>query len=263
MIGALIQTRMGSTRLPGKILKEVLGEPLLWHLCERLKFSEFIDEVIILTTEKKSDDPIVDFCKVNKLKYFRGSEYDVLDRHYQAAKKFKVDVIVRITSDCPLIDPQVTDRVIKYYLDNKGKFDYVSNCHPATYPDGLDTEVISFDILEEAWKNAKKPYEREHVTPYIWDNPEIFRIGNVEYKKDVSMEERWTLDYEEDYQFIKIVYKNLYEEGQIFSMGDILQLLKESPEIKKINEKYAGVNWYRKNLDDLKTIDESKTRTEK
>ena len=261
MVKTLIQARIGSTRLPGKCLKEVLGKPVLWLLCERLKFSKYIDEVIILTTEKEADDVIMDFCLKNEIRFFRGSESDVLDRYYQAAKKFNVDPIVRITSDCPLIDPQVSDSIIRYYLDESNKFDFVSNNHPPTFPDGLDTEVFSFNALEKAWMNARKPHEREHVTPYIWDQPEKFRIGNVEYKEDLSMKERWTLDYEEDYQFIKTVYENLYKEGEIFLMSDILQLLKEKPEIKKINERYAGVNWYRKNLNDLKTIDKSRTRT--
>ena len=252
MIKIIIQARLGSTRLPNKVLKKVLGRPLLKHMIERLQFSNYAQDIIIATTTNTTDDPIVTLMKKLNIPFYRGDENDVLDRYYQAAKKYNAEVVVRLTSDCPLIDPKITDGIIKYYLDNKEKFDFVSNMHPPTFPDGLDTEVFSFKVLEKSWKEAKKPYEREHVTPYMWDNSSIFKIGNVENDKELHYKQRWTLDYEEDYYFIKAIYENLYQEGEIFYMDDILQLLSDKPEIKKINEKHIGVNWWSKHLDEIK-----------
>jgi len=243
---------------------KILGKPVLWHLIRRLERSKLIDKIVVATTQNREDVPILRLCKKIGVDVFVGSEEDVLDRYYKAAKQHGATVIVRITADCPLIDPRIMDRVIRYYLENKGKFDFVSTNHPATFPDGLDTEVLSFEALEKAWRNAKKPYEREHVTPYIWDQPEKFRIGNVENDEDLSTKERWTLDYEEDFQFIKTVYENLYKEGEIFFMEDVLQLLKEKPELSEINKKYRGITWYalQKHLDELRTVDKSKYKLE-
>ena len=242
----------------------ILGKPVLWHLIKRLERSKLIDKIVVATTKNGEDISILRFCKEMGVDVFAGSEEDVLDRYYKAAKRYNATVVVRITADCPLIDPRVTDRVIKYYLENKNKLDFVSTNHPATFPDGLDTEVFSFEALEKAWKNAKKQYEREHVTPYIWDQPEKFRIGNVENDENLSTE-RWTLDYEEDFQFIKVIYENLYKEGEIFFMEDVLQLLKEKPELRDINKKYRGFTWYalQKHLDELKTVDKTKYKLNK
>jgi len=244
MIVAIVQARTTSERLPGKVLMNILGKPVLWHVIKRLKWSKLIEKIVVATTSNETDIPIIRLCQKIGVDVFAGSKEDVLDRYYKAAKHYRAKVVVRITADCPLIDPKVVDRVIKYYLENKGKFDYVSNNHPATFPDGLDTEVFSFEALEKAWKNAKKQYEREHVTPYIWDQPEKFRIGNVENDEDLSIEERWTLDYEEDFEFIKAVFENLYKKGEIFCMEAVLQLLKEKPELKGINKKYRGLSRY-------------------
>lgn len=256
---------MTSKRLFGKVLMNILGKPVLWHLIKRLERSKLIDKIVIATARNKSNISILRLCKEIGVDVFVGDEDDVLDRYYKAAKRYNATVIVRITADCPLIDPKVTDRVIKYYLENKDKFDYVSTNHPATFPDGLDTEVFSFETLEKAWRNAEKQYEREHVTPYIWDQPEKFRIGNVENDEDLSVRERWTLDYEEDFEFIKAIYENLYKEGEIFFMEDVLQLLKDKPELRDINRKYRGVTWYalQKHLDELKTVDKSKYKLNK
>ena len=252
MMNLIIQARTGSTRLPNKVMKNVCGRPLLQLMIERLQHSHYATNIIIATTTKSSDDTIVALMKTLNIPVFRGSETDVLDRYYQAAKKYEADIIVRLTSDCPLIDPKITDKVIKYYLDGKNKFDFVSNMHPPTFPDGLDTEIFSFHTLEKAWKEAKKPYEREHVTPYMWDNPDIFYVGNVRNDQELHFIERWTLDYEEDFYFIKAVYEHLYREGEFFYMEDILQLLSENPQIKQINKKHLGVNWWSEHLDEIK-----------
>jgi len=265
MIVAIVQARMTSERLPGKVLMNILGKPVLWHVVTRLNGSELIEKVVVATTTNETDIPIIRFCDEMGIGVYAGSEENVLDRYYKAASHFSATVIVRITADCPLIDPKIVDRVIQYYLENKDKFDYVSTNHPTTFPDGLDTEVFSFEVLEKAWKNAKKQYEREHVTPYIWDQPEKFRIGNVENDEDLSATERWTLDYEEDLEFIRAIYANLYKEGKIFGMEDVLKLLKKKPELRDINKKYLGFNWYalQKHLDELRTVDRSKYELDK
>ncbi|MBT8387756.1 MAG: acylneuraminate cytidylyltransferase, partial [Ignavibacteria bacterium] len=169
---------------------------------------------------------------------------------------------VKIPSDCPLIDPNIIDKVIQYFIDNFPKYDFVSNLHPATYPDGNDVEVMTMTAIKDAWQYAKLPLEREHTTPFIWENPDKFRIGNVIWETglDFSMTHRFTIDYKEDYDFIKTVYEELYLENNMFKLDDIINLLDDKPEIKKINEKYAGVNWYRNHLNELKTIDPGQTK---
>jgi len=264
-IVAIVQARMTSERLPGKVLMNILGKPVLWHVVTRLNGSELIEKVVVATTTNETDIPIIRFCDEMGIGVYAGSEENVLDRYYKAASHFSATVIVRMTADCPLIDPKIVDRVIQHYLENKDKFDYVSTNHPTTFPDGLDTEAFSFEALEKAWKNAKKQYEREHVTPYIWDQPEKFRIGNVENDEDLSATERWTLDYEEDLEFVRAIYANLYKEGKIFGMEDVLKLLKKKPELRDINKKYLGFNWYalQKHLDELRTVDRSKYELDK
>ena len=245
-IVAIIQARMGSTRLPGKVLLEIMGKPLLAHIVDRISESKLVNSSIILaTTTNPADHVLVDFANENHLECFVGSEEDVLDRFYQAAKRSGADIIVRITADDPFKDPKIMDEIIQIMLD--GDFDYVSNTIKPTYPEGLDIEVFSFDSLEKAWKYGKKPSEREHVTPYIWNHPEIFKLHNVEHGIDLSSM-RWTLDTNDDFEFTKIIYENLYAQGKIFRMNDILNLLTNKPDIQKINagiERSAG---YKKSL---------------
>lgn len=253
---------MGSTRLPKKVMLPLAGKPLLIRMYERVAASNYAGKIVVATTGEEKDDPVVELCREHNIEYFRGDTNDLLDRHYKAALEYQPDAVVKIPSDCPLIDPGVIDKVLKYYIDNYDKFDFVSNLHPATYPDGNDVEVMSFNTLKEAWQNASREFEREHTTPYIWENPDKFRIGNViwETGKNYSMTHRFTVDYKEDYDFIKAVYDELYSESKIFTLGDILELLERKPEIRKINEKYAGVNWYRHHLDELKTITKENTK---
>ena len=231
---AIIQARMGSTRLPGKVMKEILGKPvILWDL-DRISLSKLIDEIVVAVPYGKENDVIVDTIKEynDKIVTTRGSEDDVLDRYYQAAVQTNADVVVRITSDCPLIDPVVIDQVIEQFLDND--CDYCSNSHIRTYPRGLDTEVFSFKTLEEAWNEARKDYEREHVTPYIIENPDKFKLLNVANDIDLS-HLRWTLDTKEDFEFISAVYKRIYPKKQLFLMDDVLELLDKEPELIEIN----------------------------
>ena len=256
---AIVLARVGSTRLTQKVLKDIVGKPLLWHVINRLKKAKLIDEIVVATTTKEEDEPIIKLAKDNDVKSYAGSEEDVLDRCYQAAKIHKADVIVRITADCPLIDPNVVDKVINYFLDND--FDYASNtnvgvrvlCKQA-YPDGLDTEVFSFDALERAWKEAKLPSEREHVTPYIWKHSGVFKVGSIECDEDLS-HMRWTVDYEEDLMFVREVYKRLYRKGEIFHMKDILTLLRVHPELMNINREIMRNEGYFKSLEKDKAVE--------
>ena len=226
---------MSSTRLPEKVLKKIRGKTLLEILVERLKHSQKIDKIIIATSNNKKDRAIVKLAKKINLPYFVGAEDDVLDRFYQTAKKFKADVIVRVTGDCPLHDPRLVDNIINFYLENNDKYDYVSNVDPPTFPDGLDLWVFPFRTLKRAWKEAKLKSEREHVCPYIWKNPHLFRIGHFESKIDYS-HLRWTVDDASDFEFIKNIYKRLYKKGKVFYIQDILDLLKKFPELMKINK---------------------------
>lgn len=258
----IIQARMGSSRLPGKVLMPLVDAPLLQRMVERVLSAKFSGRVIVATSENEEDKKIVELCELNNFKYFTGHPTDLLDRHYQAVRQFKPDAVVKIPSDCPLIDPKIIDEILRFYIENTDKFDFVSNLHPASYPDGNDVEVVSFPALEVAWKEADKELEREHTTPFIWERPERFRIGNVlmSGNKDLSSTHRWTIDYKEDYLFIKTVYEHLYYKNHNFGMNDILRLLEEKPELQKINEKYAGRYWYENHLDELKNIDEYKSK---
>lgn len=262
-IVTVIQARTGSSRLPNKITLPLSGKPLLIRMVERVMQSKYKGEVVIATTTEGSDDAVEQMCKEEDFNIFRGHPTDLLDRHFKTVLEYNPDAVVKIPSDCPLIDPQVIDKVLKFYIDNSDNFDFVSNLHPPTYPDGNDVEIISITSLKIAWENASKDFEREHTTPYIWENPDKFRIGNVEWETglDYSMTHRFTIDYMEDYLFIKAVYDELYERNPNFSLNDILTLLERKPELKKINEKFIGVNWYRNHLNELKTISLTQTKS--
>lgn len=232
IVTAIIQARMGSTRLPGKIMKEVNGKPLLLHQINRLKHSNLIDQIIIATTIKKQDDIIEDFCKKHNLSFYRGSENDVLARYYEASEKFGGDVIVRLTSDCPIIDPDIVDKTVQYYLENQ--FDYVSNTIERTYPRGLDTEVFSKATLYQAYEKAMLPRDREHVTTYIYTHPDYFSIGSVKGIKDYS-KYRWTVDTEEDYILIKHILEYFKMKEEKFRLKEAVQLLENNPSWFDIN----------------------------
>jgi spore coat polysaccharide biosynthesis protein SpsF len=261
----IVQARTGSSRLPNKVMLPVGGRPLLQRMLERVTAASTPSTVVVATTMDSADIPVVQLCGSLTIPCYKGHPTDLLDRHYQAARPYRPDVVVKIPSDCPLIDPAVIDRVLTFYRDHQHDFDFVSNLHPATYPDGNDVEVIPFPILEEAWRNAWKNFEREHTTPFIWERPQRFRIGNVAWETglDYSMTHRWTIDYPEDYQFITAVYEQLSPDGSsLFTLNDILELLAARPDIHRINARYAGVNWYRHHLNDLTTVSATATRTE-
>lgn len=232
------QARMTSTRLPGKVLREVLGKPLLEYQIERLRQVKQADEVVIATTTNDTDQPIIELCEQLGVAYYRGSEEDVLSRYYEAATHFGADVVVRVTSDCPLIDPGVIDQVIGLYINNRDKYDYVSNTLERTYPRGLDTEVFSMAVLEKAYQEAREKPEREHATLFIYQHPEQFRLANSSGTVDYSYH-RWTVDTPEDFALIKLVLQELYPINNYFTWLDVLDLLNEHSEWVKIN---AAIN---------------------
>lgn len=262
MVVTVIQARRGSSRLPDKILLPLAGAPLLVRMIERVLRARQTGQVVVATTTDSHDDVVEDLCRERGWPVYRGHPTDLLDRHYQTALKWGADAVVKIPSDCPLIDAGVIDRVISKYLEGTEKWDYVSNLHPATYPDGHDVEIMSMQALTEAWQQAAKPFEREHTTPYLWERPERFRIANVDWETglDYSMSHRWTIDYQADYHFIAAIYETLYPQNPAFGLADILRLLEEKPEIAALNAQYAGVNWYRHHLDELQTIAAHQTR---
>jgi len=259
----VVQARMSSTRLPGKILKPILGKTLLARMIERLQMIKHEATIVIATSDAEQDDIIETEANTIGVPCFRGSLNNCLDRHYQAGKKYGADVVIKIPSDCPLIDPRIIDLVLGRYFIQEGEFDFVNNLHPATWPDGNDVEIMTMACMEKAWKEASRPLELEHTTPYIWENPDRFRILNVTWPLglDYSMSHRFTIDYAEDYEFIKRVYEELYPSTPDFNCEDILDLLETKPEIYQINAQYAGVNWYRNHLGELKTVSEKQTRT--
>lgn len=233
----IVQARMASTRLPGKIMKEVLGKTLLEYQLERLLRVKQADQVIVATTDHGEEQPIVDLCQRLGVPSFRGSEQDVLARYYGAATKYGADVVVRISSDCPLIDPAVVDKVISFYLAHKEDYDYVSNTFPElTYPRGMDTEVMSYEALKEAYEQATDQAEREHVTIFIKRRPERYRIKNLPYDKDYS-HYRWTVDTPEDFALIEKMITALYPVNPHFTLEECLTLIADHPEWVKINDR--------------------------
>jgi spore coat polysaccharide biosynthesis protein SpsF len=233
-IVAIIQARMGSTRLPGKVLAEIRGHPMLWYVVERTRAAETLDKVVVATTTQPADNVIVEFCREQGIDCFRGSEPDVLDRYYHAAREQSADAVVRITSDCPLIDPRIVDKTVRAFIAERP--DYASNRIVPTFPRGLDTEVMSFGTLEVAWREARQPYQRTHVTPFIYENPDRFTILSVTGEHDYSAY-RWTVDTPQDLELVRAVYARLGGEG--FVLNDVVRLMEREPELADINRSVA------------------------
>lgn len=230
----IVQARMMSTRLPGKVLKQVLGKPLLEYQIERLRRVEPADGIVIATTTNHTDEPIVELCHRLNVPVTRGSEDDVLTRYYEAATLHAADVVVRVTSDCPVIDPNVVARVIRFYLERRESFDYVSNGLKRTFPRGMDVEVLSYRALREAYAEAVERSEREHVTPFIYHHPERYRLANVAFDIEAS-HHRWTVDTAEDFELVRRIIESLYPTDHDFTLGDILALLEIHPDWAHIN----------------------------
>ncbi|HYD79817.1 MAG TPA: glycosyltransferase family protein [Paucimonas sp.] len=230
----IVQARMTSTRLPGKVLKEVLGKPLLEYLVERLRRVRLADAFAIATTTNETDLPIVELCERLGVPVTRGSEHDVLARYYEAARFMRADVVVRTTSDCPLIDPAVIDDVIGFFAGHRERYDYVSNALTPSYPYGMPAEILPFGLLEQAHREAAAPPEREHVTPFIYTRPERFRIGHVVHPEDLS-HHRWTVDTAEDFELVRRIIEALHPAAPEFGLRDILAVLDEHPDWSTIN----------------------------
>jgi spore coat polysaccharide biosynthesis protein SpsF len=247
-IGIIIQARTDSNRFPKKVLKIINQQPVLWHVINQCK--EMNLDIIVATTKRKKDDPIVKIAKKMKVKFFRGSKNDVLDRYYQTAKKFNLNGIIRITADCPFIDPKESMKVVKS-LKLK-KTDYIS-LDEKTYPDGLDTEGFTFESLELAWKNARLKSEREHVTPYIKNKLKNIKKKNIKYKKNLS-HIRLTIDEKEDYELAKTIFEK-FNSKHIICLKDITKMLENNPKLIEINSKYNRNEGYEKSLNEDKKLE--------
>lgn len=232
-IAAIVQARTGSTRFPNKVFANLSNKPLIWHVFNRLKSSQLINSLILATTENPNDDSLIEWANENGIFYYRGSENDVLSRYYFAAKKFNIDIIIRITADDPFKDPEIIDMIVESFIKNK--LNFISNNNPPTYPEGLDVEVFDIESLELAFNNSKDSYEREHVTQYFYRNPEKFKIQNF-YNFENTSNLRWTIDTEVDYKMATEVYNNLFNERNCFNYKDIIEFLKKFPKIALINK---------------------------
>lgn len=228
----ILQARMSSTRLPGKVLKPILGQPMLALQIERIRRAQGIDALVVATSEEASDEPIEALCRSLGVPCYRGSLSDVLDRYYQAAASWHPRNVMRLTGDCPLTDPGVLQQLVDLHLG--GEYDYSSNVHDRTYPVGLDAELFRYPLLAQAWAEAQTPYEREHVTPYFYRTGPDFRRGALKDTVDRSAL-RWTVDYPEDFEFAQRVYEELYPGKPDFRAADIHALLAQKPEIAAIN----------------------------
>jgi spore coat polysaccharide biosynthesis protein SpsF len=263
----VIQARTRSTRLPGKVLLPLAGAPLLRRMVERVQAARprrpFA--LVVATTVEPSDDPIAALCAELGVRCYRGHPTDLLDRHLGAARAVSASAVAKIPSDCPLIDPQAIALVLDRWEQTRGRLDYLGNLHPPSWPDGNDVEVMSVDALATADREARAPHEREHTTPFLWDQPERFRVGNVTWPtgRDLSMTHRLTIDYPADYGLIRAVYDALWSEaGEPFPLEAILAFLDANPAVARLNAAYAGVNWYRRHLDALRTVPSHWTRHE-
>jgi spore coat polysaccharide biosynthesis protein SpsF len=261
----VVQARVGSSRLPGKVLMDVAGAPLLVRMVQRVQAARSLDEVVVATSSLPEDGLIVELCRQSHLAVHAGHPTDLIARHLSAAHSRGADVVVKIPSDCPLIDPQIIDRVVETYCRGRDQYDFVSNLHPPSYPDGNDVEVMPLPLLERAYREAEAAHEREHTTPFFWDQPQRFRIGNVRWEsdRDLSMSHRFTVDYREDLAFVRAVFAELYQDesqgGRLFTLDDILALLEARPDIFSLNQHLAGVNWYRHHLGQLRTVERRET----
>jgi spore coat polysaccharide biosynthesis protein SpsF (cytidylyltransferase family) len=232
---AIVQARLGSTRLPGKALLDLAGRPMLARVLERAAAVPHVDRVVLATTTDRADDALADVAGAAGIACVRGSVADVLDRFRAALRAHPADAVVRLTGDCPLLDPAVSGLVVAEYLRRAGETDYASNVHPPTYPDGLDTEVVSAGALEAAWREARQPSDREHVTPFIWRQPDRFRLSRVAHPEDLSAL-RWTVDDARDLAFVRAVYAALSPDGRrAFGMAEVLDLLRARPVLSSLN----------------------------
>lgn len=243
-VNAIIQARCGSTRFPNKVFADINGNPLIWHVVNRLTYAKTIDQIVIATTVNEKDDQIEAWCKENNITCFRGSENDVLNRYYSTSTAFPSDVVVRITADDPFKEPAVIDMVVNKLINED--YDHVTNNFPPSFPEGLDCEAFTFKALEESEKATHDSFEREHVTQYIYHNPDKFKIGNVSCEKNLS-HLRWTVDKDVGFEMVKAVYAHRKPENEgILLMDEILEILEANPDIAQINSEVERSAMYTK-----------------
>jgi spore coat polysaccharide biosynthesis protein SpsF len=235
-IVAVIQARMGSTRLPGKVLKDILGKPMLWHLVTRVRSASSIDDVVIATTVNREDDGLEEFATNNHLGIYRGSENDIVDRMFRAGRKYGADIVVRVWGDCPLIDPELIDKMVSQFI--KQRYDYADNFHPATYPQGMNFEVYSFKSLERIWNEADDSFYREYPSEYVYAHRDSFKTFFDKNDRDFS-DIHLTVDYVEDLHLVTEIFKKLYSDKGVFHLGEILDLLEKDPALQKTNQGLA------------------------
>jgi spore coat polysaccharide biosynthesis protein SpsF len=250
----VVQARVSSTRLPGKVLLPLAGKTLLERQIERIRAASSAFELCVATTTSQEDDPIRELGRRASVRVFDGHPTDLLDRHYRVGVEYRADTVVKIPSDCPLIDPAAIDRVLEHYQAKGGELDFVSNLYPPSWPDGNDVEVMTMDALACAFQNAHRPFEREHTTPFIWERPERFRIGNVAWEtgRNLSKSHRFTVDYAQDFAFVSRVYQELCSaQRPVFSLSEILDLLEIQPEIAQINAELSGRSWHAAHVAEL------------
>lgn len=259
----VVQARMGSSRLPGKVALPLAGRPLLVYLLERLQWAATPFELCVATSTLPEDDAIVAMARAAGVRWHRGHPLDCLERHLTAAREVDAHHVAKIPSDCPLVDLEAVDAVLAHYLAVPDGYHYVSNLHPPSWPDGNDVEVMSREALERAAREAARPFEREHTTPYLWEHPERFRLGNVRWSTglDLSMTHRFTIDYADDYRFLERVVAALHRSGERpFGAREVLAHLEAHPEVHALNARLAGVNWYRHHLHELRRVTPDMTR---
>jgi spore coat polysaccharide biosynthesis protein SpsF len=246
MILAILQARVSSTRLPGKVLKTIIGKPMILHQLDRLRRVRSVDKLILATSTDDSDKPLINLCHREGIEWYAGSLDDVLDRFYQVASKFTPDTIVRLTGDCPLTDSELIDQVIQFHID--GGYDHTSNSVEPTFPNGLDVSVFEHHCLEQAWREATLASDREHVDTFIWRQPDRFKVGH--YKDTIDRSHlRWTVDEPEDFELISRIYGSLYPQNHNFTTDDILRLLDKNPEWSMINSRFTRNEGYKKSLE--------------
>ena len=243
-ITVMIQARTGSTRLPGKVLSKIENKNMIWHVINRVKKIKSVQQIALITTNEESDQILLDIAKDEDIIGFAGDETNVLNRHYQCALKISADPIIRITCDCPIVDPSLVEEMLQFFLTHD--YDYVSNIHPATYPDGLDVEIFSFQTLKKVVSSAKLKSEREHVTTYIEKHPELFNTFNFENNEDLS-NIRLTVDQEEDLELIQNLY-SIFSPKNDFGFNDIKAIFLKNPKLFRINSKYQRNEGHLKSL---------------
>src|SRR5450631_1136036 len=256
-IVGIVQARTGSTRLPGKVLLPIAGRPVLSWMLERVAAARELDEVVVATTSLAEDEPIRALAADLGVPCLSGHPTDLLDRHLKVARARSADAVVKIPSDCPLIDPRAIDFVVGHFRRNHQHLAFVSNLHPPTWPDGNDVEVLQVDVLEDTWCLATRTFQREHTTPFIWDQPERFALDNVAWPagRDLSATHRLTLDYQEDFQLIAEVFTALYQPTKpAFSVEEIVAYLDAHPEVRALNARHLGSSWISAHTAELNTI---------